>query len=482
MKFLVEFNSRYSTIAPPPPSEYRNLLSYSHRSFTAGGACGYLEMFESEEMWVLEAPDRVRLLTPMMQLVIEQLAKEGHEVACVDLRDPKTDPKLDTAFYALTRDTDRAVADAIKTYERAQIEVRGFEDMIAGAKLIRKLFPKAYILILVPTKSRARDICWQLAKASNFKVNLQPPSRMPVLSPCLVSTPKPFIFWRENNPDENLGLKKENWDIVLVPDPLGSCGEIPREALYRLCCSSCRIYSFLPMRATLSDRDRLFWQSICGGIRYRVPLPKVGTQMAWLRPPNSAVLARASPREWKQYAYYKNRRRNEFVASVARSFARGDISRLRKNGIPFRNNVAQTRGDNTPHVTVLVESSEHGKEMMALLEGWPLITLGAESPDPNELTAKGSIMTITCADRRGLRADVIVVASGSPAQLNLEKNWPRTDEFDDQDVLVVDFFDEADIKMRNAAQLRQKFGLRRGWTMADWSPANPGKLTCENAT
>lgn len=477
MKFYVTWGTGFSSIFPPPPSELIQLFNYTIKEFDCSGPLGYHGHVITYSYATLQ-DNEVVLPTPLMAQLVELLQTSGSSIEPTDLRHANKRLEVNQDVLDMTRGDDREVARAVAAHPKGQIEVRGFSATVAAIVLITRLFPRARCLILVPNKSLIRNLAYflqgQLADefGSRLKAHLQhgfPP--MASANMVLLSTLATYRHWQQSHED-NVGTNRDhNWDVILVPDPLRSLGSVAVAALSRFSNLDCRVYSFVPRGTKFSPRERVLLTAISGPLVYRVPGTKVGTQTVWLNTPDTKPQPNDLPVEWKRHAYWGNRRRNEYVAAVARAFSTGDIRRLRKHGVPIQNNLPLIRGDGSPRVVVLVECSEHGRAMQELLPGWPLFTRYAQSPETTAAGTLGAIVTATRAERRGLTPDVLVVASGAPAQLGLERAWPTTDDFDDRDVLVVDFNDDSDRIMQEAAELRRKQCLQRGWSTAPWASA-----------
>ena len=478
MEFSVKIGPAYSSIEPPPSVKFAEPLKYVAKDFEVGGPLGYREQAHEYSTWTFDKEDRLLIQTPALQVVTDALLAEGHEVKQKDFRKPSNRLKPDEDVVALTRGEDRTMVRAIEGCYRGQVEVRSFNQTVAALLLIVRLFPKARILILVPTNSMARNLVHHLKPELGGRIRRRRPNEKPAAKGCLVSTFALFRFWSQHYPDE--GEPDRNWDLILLPDPLRSLGKVALAALVRFSFLACRLYSFIQPQAALSQRERVQLTAVSGPLIYRVPKVRVGTQLLWVDVPNCGVVRWTSPLEWKREAYWHNTCRNEFVAAVARAFSRGDVGKLRKLGVRVEGGVPDTRGGKSPVVAVLVESSEHGRELQKLL-GWPVFSYPSSTSETQQERTPGVIVTATRAERRGLTPDVMVVASGSPALLNLERAWPKTTEFDDSEVLVVDFRDGYDAKMKSAADDRAKDSEQRGW-MSYRVAENPAKVTSINLT
>lgn len=481
MKYQAKVYLGNSSIEPFPPGDLvSRIAEYSATEFSAGGKFGYRESKQTFAQWSMDLKERLVMPTSLMQIAVNELQLGGNHVQQEDSRWNNSRLEVDENFLAETRGNDRDFARAVVSHDRSQIESSGLRDVISKIHLIARLYPDARMLILLPSQQQVKDFTWHANKSRLPRVRMRSSNQSPSAQRCLVSTFQPFRKFAQSHRDDVTIGRDHNWDIILLPNALGSLGNVPQAALGSMHFLNCKVFSFVPPRARLSRRDEVLLTTISGRLAYRIPAQRVGTKLLWLDSPSTTLKPTATPLEWKRQAYWANNRRNEFVAAVARAFLMGNVPKLRKYGVVVAEGVPLVRGGKKPSVTVLVESSEHGREIQRLLGDATLYTLHTKSNVENQKQEQAIIVTVTCAVRRGLISDVIVVASGSPAQLGLEKNWPSTEEFDDSEVLVVDFHDGWNSEMHAAAIRRQNYALRKGWITVS-SPQSPLKEAKPNA-
>jgi hypothetical protein len=392
MKFLVTLGTGNASIEPDPPVESLKQFEYSAQVAEPIGPGGYLVTRELIKGWRRDPNSKLLLPTPLMPWLIDNLRMDGNRVKVRDLRQPPERLVFDEEVLSETRGEERVLAKAIQSHDRAQLEVRSFEDTLNLIALIAQLYPFARILILVPSQTQARDSVWHLRQKHQLRVRLRGTSQWPTAQRLLISTFGPFRFWSQTHPDEKTEKGTDHdWDVVLLPDPLRSLSSVACNAMAKFSCLDCNVYSFIPQRANLSRGDRIVLTAICGRLAYTIPGARVGTQMLWVDVPTGKIVS-GTPLEWKRGAYVHNARRNQFVAAVARAFSRGDIGKLKKYGVRVRNDTPDTRGGKTPSVAVLVESTEHGRELQNLL-GWPLFSYPGDTTEKQHEQTPGCIVT-----------------------------------------------------------------------------------------
>ena len=122
-----------------------------------------------------------------------------------------------------------------------------------------------------------------------------------------------------------------------------------------------RVYSFVQPGMCLGRRGRLRLE-ILSGPSFTVSAPELGVRVLWLPTPDSALIDReATALAFKRKAYWRNTNRNDFIAAVARTFAKQDLGKLGEYGVPFQGYEAVLRNAPLTNVAVLVASTEQAR-------------------------------------------------------------------------------------------------------------------------
>jgi hypothetical protein len=240
--------------------------------------------------------------------------------------------------------------------------------------------------------------------------------------------------------------------------------------------------------AALSARARLDLQALLGPF-LSAPAGPRGVEprvtVRWARPPWSPPLGELSPLERKRAAYWLNQPRNDFLATVVAALSAGDREALWGCGLLLADKDANLLGDG-PAVTVLVESTEHGGELLRRLPGWDLVSEvpgAASAPNPWKLRPLDrTVLTYRAAVRRKrLDTDVLVVAGAEwPAEVN---GFPPRGPGAGREVVVIDLADDFDNNAKEATRRRLRDYAFRGWVSAggprwaaqDGEGAEPGR-------
>jgi hypothetical protein len=457
----IDLYSGFSRIDPAPPhSLVHSLLEYDATVFENAGTQGYRSRVDRLRFWELDFRERLQVPTGVVPLIADRLVRAGLSVHTTDHRTYGAAFAPCVALERQVDQDDRPILAAIQREPMGQIEVHRFGDTIRWMALICQLYPAARVLMPVATKNFAGDVRWKLERSLGGRVYFQHRGRLPRNLRCMVTT-----FGTMNS------LDPRDWDILLLPDPLGALGIASARAMSRFAYHHGRVYAFVPPSSKLSPRDRLWLHVMAGPNIYRDAPECVGVHVLWLRTPSCPHIGNLPALEFKRQAYWRNTRRNDYITAVSRAFAAQDRAKLAKYGAPYPYTPIAIDRPRDPLVVLLVESTEHGRELLRRLPGWMMVDAvpqKSKQPSPAE-DAAGNIMTLTAADKYGLRADVLICASGSPGGRNI-KRFPATKwNDDDPDALVVDFIDEFDNRAHDSARRRAREALRRGWT-STWLP------------
>lgn len=454
-QYKVDIYDALAELRPTPPHEAVCDILFGEETITAAGPRGY----ESRNQLFRvgnKCDGGISFPPPLVAVMCDRLKAEGAEVTIRDRRDYS---RLDVDPQAMRRaEYDEAViAKAIAENEYGQIQVQSGEETYQHIAFISRLLPKAQILIRVPTHGAAKS----LQRKLNDKYDVR------------------ARWFRQGGPRSRIAIGTAHWmrtwrfdsrDVMLLPEPHRMLSTTALNEMRYPPRGCRRIYSFIRADRKWTNAETVVLQSFSGPVIVRRFPPCVGVWQLILSTPSFASPTETNGVEFKRQAYWRNQRRNEFVSAVARAFAICDAPRLRRYGISFTDDEPNIRGGATPNVTVLVESPEHGHELLSRLPGWTLRRLDRSDEGKATQTSgesQGVIATVACAVKYGVQADVLIVASGEPAQLHLSDFPPRRGTGEERDALIVDFDDRHSEEMDRRFRKREHDGLRRGWRRID---------------
>lgn len=446
-------------------------LEYRRKQSTEGGLLGYREHEEAIAVWNVDIKDRLKIQTGLVPRVHQILAEHGHEVIVTDHREYGERFTIDKDYLRRLKGEDRRLARAVRREPMGQIEVKSFADMILAMRLIIDLYPKAKILIPVATKEMARKVRVKLdTAATDFPVRI-------------IGSAWPKRPWRCTTCtfQSIATCPTDDYDILLLPESLRSTSDTAIKAMARFngpCDRKVwRAYTFVQPGTRFSGRERIRLEGIAGEMIYRLAPEHAGVRVLWLPTPGCAAIPKdATALAFKRSAIWQNDRRNDYIAGVARAFARLDRAKLRTYGVPFEGGEPALRYLPQTRVELLVASPEQAEQMKKRLPGWEVLAAtpgtakSGDGPGGEEQT--GTIITEARAAKAGLDADVLIRAGGSSGKMCL-KGLPRRLEGDERrDVIVADFKDEFDQRAEADAKRRAREYELLGW-QAESRPGNP---------
>ena len=436
-------------------------LSYASTDFVPGGAFGY--QVQTRRPLLFKFNDEGALLVPtgLVPLVRDRLMQRGFRVEVNDNRCffPADPSVVSTA-------TPKDFLETIAREPRGLLEVRTGQDVIQRTALICKLFPKAKIAMFLASRKEMRSFRRQLQTCANERIHTFKSYDWPWEGGRVVLSTKDL---------RRLGGHLRNdFDIIILANILQTCGAKHLKAIYEL--SGRRLYGFTRQHAAIGARTRMQLQAYLGPVIYRVPDPRgkmAQARVLWCQPPWSPPVGDVTALERKRFAVWHNDKRNDLIAAVADAFAAGDKERLWERGLLLaEEDSGFISGTGVPGVTILVESSEHGRELLRRLPGWELEHL---VPGTGGREANGSvspfkirpldkvIITYTATTKlESMDTDALIVA-GPEWPLEIRGFPPRSQE-PAREVMIIDMADDIDNIAQAATRRRLRDYTARVWT------------------
>lgn len=287
---------------------------------------------------------------------------------------------------------------------------------------ILHVFPEAKILVLAPRTRDARGI-WQglIDEHTGEFIGLCVHS---VYRPgrCVVGTVAPRCF---------------SADIVVVANAEEMTGERATEHIQRATSAMTRVYTLISRSDALTYKQQLLIEAMSGPVIYTAadmstqPTIKLyDVEPPPMTPPPNQKAAKAISALERKRALWHDDRRNDFIASIAEAVAAGDMNKLWE--MPLFLDVEELYSDK-PSVAILVESKEHGLELIKRLPQWPLRTRHGDITHPNyqmgdQLDHDHLIVTLAYLRERGVDTDVLIQASGHRSHPTRQAARPQMGE------------------------------------------------------
>jgi hypothetical protein len=439
-------------------------LAYTATEFRAGGPLGYER--RTRRLLLVRPDDAGGLHVPtgLADAVRRRLIQAGFQVRvddrrCFEARLTPCHEALDAAHPA-----DRGLMRAVAQEPRMLIEARGRADMVRKAALVCRPFPAARILLALNAGRR------QLRALRRSLLDAGVPFHGVASYPWSFEGGRLVCsladFGRHNGVD---------FDLVLFADALQALGPAHDQAFARL--GHQRVYAFVAPGLRLSAGGWLRLLERFGPFRHPVPDPRgveADVSVYWLEPPWAPPVGDVGALERKRLAYWKSDPRNDRVAAVARALRAGDDKALQGLGLLLpEDDHTGYLGPAGRAVTVLVESTEHGRELLRRLPGWRMRDAVPVPPECRRPVVDPlgwwvldrTILTLAAAAPLSPVNTDVLVRAGPEGSLDL-RGFPPRSLLRHGKVVLVDFADDADGAARAAVRRRLRDYAGRGW--ASW--------------
>src|SRR5207302_5620389 len=140
-----------------------------------------------------------------------------------------------------------------------------------------------------------------------------------------------------------------------------------------------RIYAFIQPQRRPDRLTQLRLEHVAGPVLYRVKYPRGRVRVVFVPISQCCVTDATTALERKRALYWANQARNERIAVFARAIALPDNAVLSRCG--FRDSDLRPAYQKPHHrVAVLVETLEHGRQILALLPRWALLVAAPATP------------------------------------------------------------------------------------------------------
>jgi len=451
-KFRIDVFPGFSKIFPYPPDDVRsNILEQA--CWHVESVSGSLE-FErlNEPFWDFDCLGQFVFPTGLMELLRQELRMAGNSVKVVERR------KFSECFQIAPELLSNVVGPVevfLKTtqlWSQGVVEVESFDQSILFIEEAIRLYPKANTLVLAGNRDMATDIRYRLENNLKRKIPIRRRGFKLPQKRLVVST------YHRVNLDQ-----VDRWDLILLADPISAMQDRGCRMMADLSFGNNHVYAFLNAGQKLTRRRAMRLKSFVGPPVLRQLGTRVDVDFLPILTPSCKKPCLDSYLDWKRTAYLMNDHRNDFVASVARDFKRGNVRRLARYGISASNGSPQIRHGKSPIVIVVADGERHANELQLRLRDWPVFTSGSDSQFPKG--TKNAIATISFIAEVGASADVYVLASGDLTQIDEKKFLPKRTTNIDKNCLVVDFEDAFDSLTLERSQQRVQNANRKQWNL-----------------
>ncbi|QDU53095.1 hypothetical protein [Gimesia panareensis] len=470
---VVHVNHGISRLAPSiRRSLLKDIIEFPAKEFSSEGNGRIPVRSRDVRIWRECLSGQTIVLTGLIPAIVDRLEQSGVKVEVIEHRRFPAQHKLRQGLLKNSSGSEREFLLALKNNPIGQIEVNTRDEVVQRILEIAHTFPKAKILIRLSRIADADNLC--------NKLRLEDPE--------LDASVKPSEYWPAK-PSRVLftcgaligGCDNKDWDIILLPDPAKAVkkGFFGSMRIFRN--HPYRCYSFVLPSLSLCPPERLLLEAISGQVIYSKISHKSAVQVLWQKPP-SAPVSGINERclKWKQDNYWKNDRRNDYIAGIARAFVTDNHKKLKKYGVPFHQGKPHFTNSSSPQVVVLVESQAAGLELQKRLPGWELKCNGTGNDDNTQSDCpERLIITTTQAALNSIDADVLIYAAGGQGVGALRSTIGESETRPNQTTaLIIELADGIDKIAVEDVRDRRRGYAERGWKQSGSGlPSTPGKHT-----
>lgn len=417
------------------------VLHRSRRRFVAGGPTGHCQQIETTEHFVLD-DDQLVFSAGLLPRIRKHLEQLGHTV---QLGDRTTWEHLRNADMQVTRDPnlwtwERDLLKSLSTAPRGQILVGSPSKAGRQIGLMSRLFRQSNMLAVSANRtSRERLVC-HIAQHTDRPATAHVREAWGQRPRLLVVTLQLAQY-----------VGGDDFDVIVFADDESALSD----GTHTLCAKwpHATWYACVQDHQVLHENERFHLEEVFGAVIVSpgdalndgdvtvvlLPMSRAG----------SVVLGSGLLR--KRRNYWNNLGWNNAIAATASKLAMGEPTGIPRSLLP----------SGAPRVAIIVESTEHGRRLQALLPSWELRTIH-DYVDCIPCVTGCQIATLTYAATYGISADVIVRADGGA-------KWPLEDVHFYRNMgstsrtLVVDFVDNCDAQAVRDTRSRRTAYERRGW-------------------
>jgi hypothetical protein len=430
-----------------------DILTVTQTEFVPCGSTRYAREKKRLAWYELQSDGRVRIPTGCVPRVCDALTSTGVSVVVRDHRHfdgerYQSDPEKLNELPA----GDATVINAIANNPIGQIEVRNLSDMVHDIACIASAYPRARIVIATGRHRDAYGLAQRLRSSVPEYVGVATTKHPMGDARIYVST-----YWH------TVGASPWDLEFLLLTNPAELGGLKAIEGVARLATVPRHIYAFVRRKQPLGRAAALATEAFAGQVIHRAGPEPVDVRVMLCSAASYPSRLPESGLQRKR-AIWQHAARNTLIASIAQAAAMRDRRALWEYGLFLDLNESEwfeACGDSP--VTVLVETTEHARNLQADLPGWRVRSLG--TPEDPACLGRDSIMTWNSMARYGIESSIVVRADGG-SSLPVMKFTPGADQ-----IVLIDVDDELDGMGRQDVRRRLSDYRRRRWQIDGRSAA-----------
>ena len=397
----------------------------------------------------------------LLPRVVERLKASGIQVTQKDKTNWTQFRRTDKSLLKSPQLTQwgRNYLEFISRQPRGQIPVQSESEATVLIALLLDLYYQENVVLVTKSMSKGRKLLKQLRSWTTRRVMLYQDQ-------VWRTSPRVLIC----HPDTIPHCRDEDWTVMVCMDLESATAKQTLES--KLWLRGQLLFCFSPVVQQIDEQDRFRIEMLFGGpIFDTTPKPNQFTKVAVYFAKafsNSAAKNQKSmtPLERKRHYIWTNEARNQSIAQIAMALANNEMPSLEEHGFllgkdrDFLKNWRRTLG-----LAIVVEVTEHGRELQSYLPDWELLTALPNADESADLpcVSELSIITLSRARQQGIAADVVIRADGTASTLG--NDYGPYDGIHGDEMLVIDMADDYDLKATKDTQCRIEDYRSRGWQL-----------------
>ncbi len=439
----------HQALVPPSLADMAiRSLECTSKVFSLGGPFGLQSKHKGHKFYERDSEGYIVFRAGLVPRVINDLHRAGIEV---QMDDRTRWPVLEQAaenVVSIANGEHRGLLNAIGANPRGCIPVKTSQDMRMRLRDLLQLFSLQRVLVVAINRAERDRLCGDLSARLKRPLSTHHGVRWGAPDRVTVITAEFFA---------GISVVNVDFDVIIFTHPRAVTGGQAYSTGLKL--NNELIYCLVPQSYRPDELTQLRLEAVCGAVIHDdVADPTVRVVM--VEAPSIPPPGKLTPLARKRAAIWQNDQRNEFIAELALAIAGQDVSTFSHRSEFLPEHVDLLGKCSNPGIAILVESTEHGRELLRRLPHW---TLNTANPDDRGAIDSGTchrcIVTQAFASV-GIHTDILIRATGTSSPL-MVRGFPSMQQR--RAIVLFDMADDFDAHAISNTHERIRDYRTRGW-------------------